>query len=727
MHERAVELGRLGAVHIEHGRHTEAETCYREALALEPDYAEAHFKLGNALSGQGRLDEAEACFRHAIALDPDYVKALYNLGNTLKRLGRTNEAEHCYRRVTEIDPSYTNAHNNLGVLLLDQGRHHEATEIYRHILTIQPGDAVALNNLGLALMGLNQLQDAESVLQHALVARPDYPEAYNNLGIVLKEQGRFAAAEAYFRSALNLRHDYAEAFNNLGTTLKAQGHLDAAETAYRRALQINPTHADTYTNLAISLQDRGRLHEAEQTYQQLLKMCPATAQTYHNIGVVLGAQGRSIEAIQNYRQAAVLNPEFSEAQANLVFCLNYSDAESAASRLEEAKKYGRSNSTKAGVRYSRWSCPAISQRLRIGLVSGDLRAHVASLFLESFLHHLDTSRIELIAYPTCQDTDEISDRIRSHCVSWQPIGELSDQAAASLIHDDAINILIDLSGYTSGNRLPVFTYKPAPVQVSWLGYFATTGVEEIDYVLADETGVPQSEQAHFSEKIWYLPDTRLCFSQPQLDVPVRTLPALDGNEFTFGCFQNLSKVNGGVLRVWKQVLAALPRSRLRFQHNQLSTSHGKDYLLQCLKNAGISQNRVVLCGGLSYDKYLAAHAEVDIILDTFPYTGGTTTCEALWMGVPTLTLSGSTMLKRQGSSLLTAAGLSDWIAHNEEDYIAKAVRFAGDIDTLAGLRSQLRQKVVASPLFDGLRFAQNFENALHSMWHRYQSQQRMTD
>ncbi len=296
---------------------------------------------------------------------------------------------------------------------------------------------------------------------------------------------------------------------------------------------------------------------------------------------------------------------------------------------------------------------------------------------------------------------------------------MSDEAAARKIHDDGIHILIDLAGFTSHHRLPVFAWKPAPVQVSWLGYLASTGMPGMDFVLASQVSVPESHQQHFSEKVWYLPDTANCLTPPtpSARLALTPPPAIRNGYITFGSFQSLIKINDDVLTLWGQLFQALPQARLRFHSKQMNIPASREQFLQRLGHHGIPPERVMIEGLIpSWEDYLATHSEVDIILDSFPYTGITTTCEALWMGVPTVTLAGNTMLARQGASLLTCAGLEEWIANTEEDYIALAVAHASDVTRLAQLRSGLRQKVLASPLFDAPRFARNLEAALQGMW-----------
>jgi predicted O-linked N-acetylglucosamine transferase (SPINDLY family) len=337
-------------------------------------------------------------------------------------------------------------------------------------------------------------------------------------------------------------------------------------------------------------------------------------------------------------------------------------------------------------------------------------------FLESLIAQINPARIELIAYPTDTHVDELTTRIKPHFAAWESLFNLSDADAARLIHADGVHVLLDISGHTEQNRLPIFAWKPAPVQASWLGYFGTTGVVEMDYLLADKVCVPEAQRGNFSEAVWYLPDTRWCFTAPDVDLPVASLPALKNGYITFGCFQRLTKVGDEVLTVWGKILSALPNAKLRWQCTQLANPTVTAQFVERLKQHGIDPAQVTMHGGVSREAYLAAHAEVDMILDTFPFPGGTTTCEALWMGVPTLTLAGESLLARQGASLLTAAGLGDWVANNVDDYIAKAVTLTSDIPKLVALRAGLRGQASTSPLFDAKLFARNFEDALWGMW-----------
>jgi predicted O-linked N-acetylglucosamine transferase (SPINDLY family) len=357
--------------------------------------------------------------------------------------------------------------------------------------------------------------------------------------------------------------------------------------------------------------------------------------------------------------------------------------------------------------------------LRIGFVSGDLNSHPVGFFLESVLGHLDRSRVEPVAYATRQRDDAVSQRLMPLFSAWHDISRLGDEACARRIHDDAIDILVDLSGHTNHNRLPVFAWKPAPVQATWLGYFATTGLAAIDYVIADRHVLPLDEASQFAETPWHLPDSYLCFTPPPFDIEVGALPARGNGAITFGCFNHLVKLNDAVVALWSRVLDAVPGSRLLLKTRQLDDPSVQQATLARFAAHGIDSARLMLEGQSPRAELLAAYQRVDIALDPFPYAGGTTSVEALWMGVPVLTRRGDRFLSHVGESIVSTAALPEWIAAGDDDYVAKAVRFSAQRDELATLRSGLRERLLASPLCDAPRFARHLEDAFHQMWARY--------
>jgi protein O-GlcNAc transferase len=695
---------------------------FQRVLKINPDHADAHVNAGIILHASGRIQEATAHYQRAIEINPNSAEAHCNLGNVHLDLKQLPAAVAGYRRGLAIKPDYAEAYCNMAFALQELGQAAAAEASCRAALRIRPDFAEAYNNLGNSLKSLGQLDQAAASFRRATEIKPDFAEAHNNLGAVLTDLARYESAASSCSRALRINPRYADAYCNLGNVQQSLGQYESAVASYRRAAELRPDFAEAHSNLGVSFNMVRRYEDALLSYRRALEIKPDFAQAHNNLGHTLKDLGQLEDAMSSYRRALELDPGFTDAQSNILFTLNFLSGHSPADYLTEARQYGRLVAAKA-TRFCAWTCEAGAGRLRVGLVSGDFRNHSVGHFLEGLVTRIDPARIELLAYPTDPKEDDLTARIRPCFSAWKPLYGLGDEAAARLIHADGVHVLLDLSGHTASNRLPVFAWKPAPVQATWLGFLATTGLAEMDYLLADATGVPESQRGNFTEAIWYLPDTFLCFTPPVADLGVTPLPALQAGHVTFGCFQNLAKVGEDVLDAWGRILAAQPGATLRIQAKQLGDPAQVEALLARLQRHGIDRARVATHPAARRLDYLAAHAEVDIILDTFPYPGGTTTCEALWMGVPTLTLAGGTLLARQGASVLAAAGLADWVAQDTDDYVARAVARSSDLARLESLRATLRQQVLASPLFDAARFARNFEDALWGMWQVWNDRQ----
>jgi protein O-GlcNAc transferase len=637
----------------------------------------------------GRLQEAEQLYRAALqspSAQPanEIATAHFNLGMILQQQGKLAEAAVCFESTLTLRPDFHDAHVALGIVQQMLGQQQQAMQHYAYVLQRNPQHVDALYNLALAYQAQNDQEKSISCYRQALTQAPDYVPVLLNLGNALLDRGDYAEAATCYRKILASHPQDGRALGNLGNALKTSGDLNAAITSLRKAADAHPAFAHVH---------------------------------YANLGAVQKDLGQHDAAVASLRKALEKRPDYAEAQSNLLYTLSQSPEFKPAEYLAEARSYGKQLA--AQVRpYRAWRTTGAKASLKVGLVSGDLKHHPVGFFLESLLAELDPARVRLVAYTTARFSDAVTERLKSFFQEWHIIAGLSDAEAAQQIHQDAIDILIDLSGHTAHNRLPLFAWKPAPVQVTWLGYFASTGVPGMDYLLADPRSVPESHSQDFTEQICYLPETRLCFTPPSAaeSLPITPLPAKQNGYITFGNYQVLTKINDEVLRVWARVLQALPQSRLRVQNTQFKMQSIQREFLQRLANAGIGPDRVQLEGPLRREDYLNTYAQVDMLLDTFPFPGGTTTCEALWMGVPTLTLEGETLLARQGASLLACAGLEDWIARDADEYVHKAVAFAADIESLAHLRQQLRPQILASPLCDAARFARNFEAALWGMW-----------
>lgn len=629
---------------------------------------------------------------------------------------RYAEAEVFAQKLTERFPRSGFGWKVLGAVLKTAGRIADSVAPMQKAAELLRNDPQAQTNLGVTLKELGRLKEAELCYLRAIRIKPDYAEAHNTLGNIYKELGRFTEAEASYRQALKIIPGYADACSNLGSLLHDRGRFTEAESCYLRALDISPDFPNAHYNLGNTYKDMERLQEAEACFCRAIRLKPDFAEAHINLGNVWKELDRLEAAEASYRRALDIEPDLAVAQSNVIFCLNYIPTYDSLFLLEEAQKFGRMAAKKVREKFTAWRCSSRPERVRVGLVSGDLRNHPVGFFLESVLAERDAATVEFIAYSNSRCDDELTTRIRPFFTEWKSLAGVSDEAAADAVHRDGIHILIDLSGHTGNNRLPMFAWKPAPVQATWLGYLATTGVTEIDYLIGDHHVTPPETDHYYSEKIWRMPDAWGCLSPPACAVDVGPLPALSSGAVTFGCFNNLAKMNDAVVALWSRVLHAVPSSRLLLKTGQLAAVSVCETTRDRFAAHGIPAERLILEGGSPRAELLNAYNRVDIALDPFPYTGGTTNFEVLWMAVPFITLSGDRFISRGGLSVLRNAGLPDWVAENEDDYVALAVRHSSDLARLAALRAGLRRQVTASPLFDAARFARNLENALWGMW-----------
>ncbi|MBR0565935.1 tetratricopeptide repeat protein [Azoarcus sp. L1K30] len=670
---------------------------------------------------QNRYEQLATEGEAFVSRHPGYGMAWKVLGIALKELGRNDDALHAMARSVVLLPEDVEARGNLGLMLFALGRFAEAADCHRQALMLDPADTESAINLVAALVEQDRLDEAIDALRQAVAGSPRHFELNFRLAELLRKEGQLAEAEHCFSMAAELEPKRVDVHFRLGTVLYELRRLDEAEKCLRYVLSLDPDHASAMGNLGLVYYARSRYAEAEKWIRQALVLQPEAALLHSNLGSALLLQGRLSDALESYRTTLALRPDWTHVHSNLLFSLNFAAEDDPQALLSEALAYGERVAVPDALRYREWNVTASPVRLKVGFVSGDLRQHPVGYFLEGILPVLDRSRLELIAYPTSNENDVLSEQLKSSFAAWHPLVGMDDDAAAARIHADGIHVLIDLSGHTAHNRLPVFARRPAPVQLSWPGYFATTGVAGMDWFVADRTTVPESHQRYFSERVWYLPDTRLCFTPP-VDAPnVSPLPMLNGQGPTFGCFQNLTKVTDEVLRTWAQVLEAVPGAQLRLQCRQLSDAEGVMHVSERLTACGIDVARVGFHRACDRLGYLAAYAEVDFVLDTFPYTGGTTTCEALWMGAPTLTLTGDTLIARQGASIMQAAGLPEWVVDSPRSYVDRAAALAADVAALARLRAGMRERLVRTALFDTPLFARHLEDAFWAMWQQFQS------
>jgi len=717
--DRKPSLDRARDLH-QAGYLPEAEMLYREILERSPRNADAMNMLGILRAQCGDQASAWEWIGKAIAIDSRSAAYRFNFGKVLLQLKRAREACEALERAVSLDPRYADAYNELGLARAETGSFEAAEADFRRALSLQPGYWEAHNNLGLLLHRLGRGEEAALSLRRALELEPRSAEALRNLGLVLRAQGRAGEAVKAYRAALDLSPGEPATLTNLGNALGDLSRNEEAIGCFRDAVAAAPEYAGAYYNWGLLCARSGQPREAADKFRAALAIDPRLAEAESSLASALHDMGEIEGAIEACRRALQLRPEDADTHSQLLFTLLHSPEASRRQVFDEHCEWARRHAARhspnpAGHANSREP----ERRLRIGYVSGDFRHHSVAQFFEPVLASHDRSAFEIFCYCNLSRADETTERLRRDADRWCEIAFLGDDAVADRVRADRIDILVDLSGHTKFNRLLVFARKPAPVQASWLGYLNTTGLDAIDYRITDGRASPEGLLDEFhSERLVRLPDSQWCYRAPPDCPDVATPPAIrEGKPVTFGAFSSLAKIGPRVIALWCALLERLPGARLLVMGLGLESM--RDEYLSRFSSAGIAPQRVELRGFQSFCDYLAAHADVDAILDTFPYTGGTTTCHALWMGVPVLSLVGDSAPSRGGASVLGAIGLDELLADTTEQYLDRACALAGDRKRLASLRAGMRARMSASPLMDAGRFTRHLESAYRSMWRRW--------
>lgn len=695
---------------------TDALLWLNKALAERAEYAEALAARAMVHVRAKAFDDAMADAQQALQLKPHLGQLWKVVAALHKRRNDTRSAMDALENALTHGPDDVDVMVTLGDLRRQHYRVDDAIALLRRATTLAPRHAGAWANLGAALHAGRRYEQAVQAYEAALALKPDMHEVANNLGAIAQLTNAWDKALVWFEKALQRAPENVTLLANKGQAMLAlrRPPQEVAAVA-QRILALNPKADVAYNLLGRLSKETGKLHQAIACYQKSLQLKPDSAYVHTVLGSLLKDTDNLPQAERYLRRSLQLDPQQPGARSTLLFVLNYQASGSPKALKAECEQYGAQVQALAPP-WRQWCCHTRPRRLRVGFVSGDLGNHPVGYFLEGLLRGLRDSGVELVAYVTHNRHDAGSQRLQALFHRWVPCYGRSDDAVAAQIHDDGMHVLIDLSGHTGHNRLSVFARRPAPVQATWLGYFATTGVAAIDYILGDPYVLPENEASHFVEAPWRLPETYLCFTPPHDAPAVAPLPALEHGGITFGSFNNLAKMNDAVVALWARVLQAVPGSRLLLKTRQLADPREQQAITQRFASCGVGAERLLLEGPSPRAELLAAYGRVDMALDPFPYPGGTTSAEALWMGVPVLTRRGDRFLSHVGESVLTNAGLPDWIADGDDDYIARARAFAGNVAALAQLRAGLRARVQASPLFDAPRFARHFEEALWGMW-----------
>ena len=578
------------------------------------------------------------------------------------------------------------------------------------------------NQLGKTLCDRGQVRDGAAYFEQAIALDGAFPDAYNNLGNARSVLGQMEEAIACYRRALALQPGNAKVHNNLGNTLARIGQAEEALAHYRRALALRPDNAQMHNNLGNTLATLGRAREAIGHYERAIVLKPDYAEVHGNLANALAACGRADEAFERFERALTLTPDNDATYSNLLLVMNASARFDAQTVFTAHRRYAECFETPLIASWPKHTNDRSCDRpLRVGYVSADLRMHSVAWFIEPVLANHDRERFEIYAYHGHEIEDEVSEHMRSHVTKWRRLIGLSDEEVARGIQEDCIDILVDLNGHTAMNRLLVFARKPAPVQVTWLGYPNTTGLAAMDYRITDRYADPEGmTERYHTETLWRLPESFSCYRPPATAPEVGALPGNESKTVTFGSFNSRSKIGPEVIALWARVLRAVPNSRLMLKGKGYDDDSVQEALREAFRAHGVGDERLRLHGGNdSHAQHLRRYHEIDIALDPFPYNGTTTTLDALWMGVPVVTLAGTTHVARVGVSLLNHLGLSEWIANSTQEYVEIAARWARDPRRLAALRRQLRTRMASSPLTDASAFTRHLETAYRSMWQRW--------
>ena len=736
-------------------RFAEALESYDRALAIEPDFAVAWVNRGNALQGLFRLAEALESYDRALALSPDYAEISISRGITLQQLGRLAEALQSYDRALAVKPDLAEALINRGNILEQLGRFAEALESYDRALALKPDFAVALLNRGSILQQLGRFAEALESYDRALTVRPEYTEALLNRGNTLQQLGRFAEALESYDRALALKPDFAEAFLNRGSILQQLGRFAEALESYDRALAINPHFSEAFLNRGNALQQLGSLAESLEGGDQALALAPDEAAALRSRGIAPRLQGEPDEAIVSSGQAAALDPAYAlgqwfntrqrvwdwgnyrEDEAKVRDALKNSVSRLAPfallalsstpqEQLDCARQVAAGIAARASPMLPR-AKPSRAEKIRLGYLSADFREHATAILISGLIEHHDRRRFEVLGYSHGPDDHGARRaRLESAFDRFVDIRDMQDNEAAELIHTDAVDILIDLNGYTGDRRTEILASRPAPIQVNYLGFPATMGGDFVDYIIVDRFVVPTDQQAFFSERLVHLPDCYQCNDDKREiaeRTPSRAECGLPETSFVFCCFNNSYKITPAFFDIWMRLLAAVPDSVLWLLDPWAKGASplAKANLAREAAARGVRPERLIFAPLLPLPEHLARHRCADLFLDTLPYNAHTTASDALWAGLPLLTCAGNSFAGRVAGSLLRAVGLGELITTSLEEYEALALRLARDVELLTGLRERLAQNRLTYPLFDTERYARNLETVYWRMWQTWRA------
>jgi predicted O-linked N-acetylglucosamine transferase (SPINDLY family) len=743
----------LACEHFRGGRSVPAVEALGRAVAIDPAHHQSLQLLGTIAYGAGNMLAARDFFTRAVDIESQSARYWSCLGATCLALRQSAKAEQHHRRAQSLSPHDPFVLSNFGVALASFGRHEEAVVVLERARRADPDDAEILCNLGAALCACGRAAEASAACRESLRLAPDLARAHVNLGNALKEQGNVDEAIESYRRAVRFDARLPQAHRNLGAALLLRGSTREASAAFQQALRLDPADPQTHAQLAeallasnrsaealaharsaaglvqgdaivlntlgAALRAVGNLSDAEATFREAQRKKPGWSVPAYNRALTLQAAGRLAEARLGFRAAMAADPTDAVAHGTYAGSLFYDPQADEATLLREHRCWADRHARPREIPLPHENDRDPERPLRVGYVSPDFRNHAVAFFLKPILTHHDRRGVRCYCYAEIVNPDARTSELRSLADEWRETVGRSDLELAALIRSDRIDLLVDLAGHLDGGRLRTFALKPAPVQISYLGYPGTTGLPELDYRLTDETADPPGADADYSETLVRLPGPFCCYAPPAPFAIAADPPSRRTGVVTFGSTHKLEKINDRVVDLWAAVLRDLPGSRLLLARDVLSGDVALHWR-ELFARRGIGDDRIVIATPRPIDmNHLHVYDQIDVMLDTFPWSGHTTACEALWMGVPTVTLRGERYTGRMVASLLTTVGLPDLVAAGADSYRDIAIRLAADEDRRAEMRASLRERLQTSTLCDGRTFTAGLEAAYRCMWRQW--------
>lgn len=736
--QNACALTHCGVLYKDEGRLLEAAESYQKALKVDPSYRTAAeclavvlTDIGTSLKLAGNTEAGIQKYCEALNADSRYAPAYYNLGVVYSEMMQFDLALSCYEKAALQRPMYAEAYCNMGVIYKNRGDLETAIACYERCLAVSPNFEIAKNNMAIALTDLGtkvklegDISQGVELYKKALCYNWRYADAMYNLGVAYGEMLKFDMAIVFYELALHFNPHCAEACNNLGVIYKDRDNLDKAVECYQMALSIKPNFSQSLNNLGVVYTVQGKIDAAAGMIEKAIAANPTYAEAYNNLGVLYRDAGNINLAIEAYERCLEIDPDSRNAGQNRLLAMNYINEDSDEKLFEAHREWGR-RFIRLYQPYTSWDNPKVMERpLIIGYVSPDYFTHSVSYFIEAPLLYHDYTEYQVVVYSAVVKADaktcKFKEKVLKKGGQWRDIYGIDEKKVAHMVREDKVDILVELTGHTANNKLGTLACRPAPVQVTWIGYPNTSGLPSIDYRISDSFADPPTTCQKQVEELVRLSKCFLCYTpSPEAGV-VSPSPALSNGFITFGSFNNLAKITPKVLKVWAKILCAVPNSRLIVKCKPFCCDSIRQRFLSILEQLGVEPLRVDLLPLilLNHD-HMQAYSLMDISLDTFPYAGTTTTCESLYMGVPCVTLAGSVHAHNVGVSLLSNVGLAHLVAKTEDEYVQMAVKQASNVSSLSELRMSLRELMLKSPLCDGLKFTKQLESSYRTMWHRY--------